>query len=149
MFCLWWIHKHTSLYASSNGHCTTLEGKACAVTGDSDYAIHKHSALCNTCLQLVCTLHWQSPSPRLQFHYNFGEFSKLSLWPTFVFSSVTFTFKTVIFSCIHSNKCHFHVIFSLACVTSTFFKILQVSFSLFSYFRKCHILAWEMLRIVK
>ena len=65
------------------------------------------------------------------------------------FTSVVFTFVVVAFTCFHFNKCHFHVIFILSCVSFTFFNSLHVLFALFSYFLKCCLLAWEVSHITK
>lgn len=73
----------------------------------------------------------------------------MSFLRTFAFASVTFMFTTIALSCFHFNKCFFHVIFSMACVNFNVVCILQVSFSLFSYFHKCCLLAWEVSHIVK
>lgn len=67
------------------------------------------------------------------------------VFPTiaFNFASVNFMFTTVYFSYFHFNKCHFHDIFVLACVSFNFAPILQVSFVVSSYCCKCHLLGME------
>lgn len=79
MLGLCWIRKHTFFYANIYRNCATLEGMDMTIIDNSECKIHKHSVLHNTCWELVCSLHWQSPLILLQMYFYSSEFSQLFL----------------------------------------------------------------------
>lgn len=95
------------------------------------------------CFQLTIGHFW------LWLYFYFGEFFQLLLPRTSSFASVTFMFMAISFPFLYFNRCHFHVIFTLACFTLNVIHILQVSFALFSYRHKFSPFVWEVSHINK
>lgn len=69
----------------------------------------------------------------------------VSIFPNYLLCTSTFRslfsiLRNVTFSFFNFIQCHFHVIFTMECVTFTFAHILEVSFMLLTSYNKFHIL---------
>lgn len=123
----------TVFYASLNMHNTS----------------QSRQFLCNVQTLLICA----------HFHGQFITFGCDCSSILVSFSNYYFctpSFSQVFISCawlslflVHLNKCYFHAILILACVTFNFIRILHVFFSLSFWCCKCHLLAWKAFHIKK
>lgn len=110
-----------------NDDCTILKYSSCVVSADNEYAVPKGKG-CAVLVDSQCAIPSGKPSLLVA---SATSSEKVFTIVAFAFISVIFTFVAVVFSCFHFNKCHFCVLFSIACVTFTFSSFCKRHFHFF------------------